>query len=101
MAANLTGQVRNIAEVTTAVGQWRFSKKITVDVKARFWNSKHINTHGGPVELLRFGSKARGERGRNEGKLAARPRVIGVRRYLKDLTEQCELHGRHPYRPGA
>src|SRR5439155_190334 len=33
MASNLTGQVRNIAEVTTAVAQGDLSKKITVDVK--------------------------------------------------------------------
>ncbi|MHB1205207.1 MAG: HAMP domain-containing protein, partial [Rhodospirillaceae bacterium] len=33
MAANLTGQVRNIAEVTTAVANGDLSKKITVDVK--------------------------------------------------------------------
>src|SRR5207244_10323342 len=33
MAANLTGQVRNIAEVTTAVAKGDLSKKITVDVK--------------------------------------------------------------------
>ena len=35
MAANLTGQVRNIAEVTTAVASGDLSKKITVDVKRR------------------------------------------------------------------
>src|SRR6185295_2906864 len=33
MAANLTGQVRNIAEVTTAVAKGDLSKKVTVDVK--------------------------------------------------------------------
>jgi HAMP domain-containing protein len=38
MAGNLTSQVRNIAAVTTAVANGDLSKKITVDVKARFWN---------------------------------------------------------------
>jgi len=38
MAGNLTGQVRNIAEVTTAVARGDLSRKITVDVKARFWS---------------------------------------------------------------
>ena len=38
MASNLTGQVRNIAEVTTAVANGDLSKKITVDVRARSWS---------------------------------------------------------------
>ena len=38
MAGNLTGQVRNIAEVTTAVANGDLSKKITVDVRARSWS---------------------------------------------------------------
>jgi HAMP domain-containing protein len=45
MAANLTGQVRNIAEVTTAGRHGRPSKKITVEVRARSWSCKNtINT---------------------------------------------------------
>src|SRR5690606_29987842 len=45
MAANLTGQVRNIAEVTTAVAQGDLSKKITVDVKGEILELKNtINT---------------------------------------------------------
>ena len=38
MAANLTSQVRNIAEVTTAVATGDFSKKITVDVRGEILN---------------------------------------------------------------
>jgi HAMP domain-containing protein len=38
IGSNLTGQVRNIAEVTTAVAKGDLSRKITVDVKARSWN---------------------------------------------------------------
>ena len=38
MAGNLTAQVRNIAEVTTAVANGDLSKKITVDVRARSWS---------------------------------------------------------------
>jgi HAMP domain-containing protein len=38
MAANLTGQVRNIAEVTTAVANGDLSRKITVDVKGECWS---------------------------------------------------------------
>src|SRR5206468_2672589 len=45
MAANLTGQVRNIAEVTTAVARGDLSKKITVDVKGEILELKNtINT---------------------------------------------------------
>src|SRR5439155_6536236 len=45
MAANLTGQVRNIAEVTTAVAKGDLSKKITVDVKGEILKLKNtVNT---------------------------------------------------------
>src|SRR5690606_5647519 len=45
MAGNLTGQVRNIAEVTTAVARGDLSKKITVDVKGEILELKDtINT---------------------------------------------------------
>src|SRR5207253_779633 len=45
MAGNLTGQVRNIAEVTTAVAKGDLSKKITVDVKGEILELKNtINT---------------------------------------------------------
>src|SRR6202522_2585938 len=45
MASNLTNQVRNIAEVTTAVASGDLSKKITVDVKGEILELKGtINT---------------------------------------------------------
>jgi HAMP domain-containing protein len=44
MAGNLTGQVRNIAEVTTAVANGDLSKKITVDVRGEIWNSRTPST---------------------------------------------------------
>ena len=45
MAGNLTGQVRNIAEVTTAVARGDLSRKITVDVKGEILELKNtINT---------------------------------------------------------
>ena len=47
MAANLTGQVRNIAEVTTAVARGDLSRKITVDVKGEILELKNtVNTMG-------------------------------------------------------
>src|SRR5205814_324264 len=52
MAANLTGQVRNIAEVTTAVAKGDLSKKITVDVKGEILELKStINTEGDKINL--------------------------------------------------
>ena len=45
MASNLTGQVRNIAEVSTAIANGDLSKKITVDVKGEILELKNtINT---------------------------------------------------------
>ena len=76
MAANLTGQVRNIAEVTTAVASGNLSKKITVDVKGEVLElQKHHQHDGGSAELLRFGSDARGARsGHRRQTWAVRPR---------------------------
>ena len=54
MADNLTDQVRNIAEVTTAVANGDFSKKITVDVKGEILELKHtINTMVDQLKRLR------------------------------------------------
>src|SRR4029434_1395051 len=56
LAGNLTGQVRNIAEVATAVATGDLSKKITVDVKGEFFELK--NTINTMVDQLRsFGSE--------------------------------------------
>ena len=46
MASNLTGQVRNIAEVTIAVANGDLSKKITVDVRAKFFSSRRHGHDG-------------------------------------------------------
>ena len=61
MASNLTGQVRNIADVATAIARGDLSRKITVDVKGRDsptqGNHEH---HGRAVGGVRLGSHARG-----------------------------------------
>ncbi len=79
MAGNLTGQVRNIAEVTTAVANGDLSKKITVDVKGEFFELK--NTINTMVDQLRsFGSevtRVAREVG-TEGKLGGQAKVEGV-----------------------
>jgi HAMP domain-containing protein/signal transduction histidine kinase/DNA-binding response OmpR family regulator len=88
MASNLTGQVRNIAEVTTAVANGDLSKKITVDVKGEILELK--NTINTMVDQLRsFGSevtRVAREVG-TEGKLGGQAKVEGVSGTWKDLTD--------------
>jgi HAMP domain-containing protein len=72
MAGNLTGQVRNIADVTTAVANGDLSKKITVDVKGEILELKNtINTMVDQL-VLRLRGDARGPRGGHRGQ-ARRP----------------------------
>jgi HAMP domain-containing protein/signal transduction histidine kinase/DNA-binding response OmpR family regulator len=89
MAGNLTAQVRNIAEVTTAVANGDLSKKITVDVKGEILELKNtINTM--MVDQLRsFASevtRVAREVG-TEGKLGGQAEVKGVAGTWKDLTD--------------
>ena len=73
MASNLTGQVRNIAEVATAVARGDLSRKITVDVRGEILQLKDtINTMVDQLNALRGRSDARGARGRHRGQ-ARRP----------------------------
>ena len=63
MAGNLTGQVRNIAEVTTAVANGDLSKKITVDVKGEILELKNtINTMVDQLNAFAARSDPRGAR---------------------------------------
>jgi len=92
MAGNLTGQVRNIAAVTTAVANGDLSKKITVDVRGEILELKDtINTM---VDQLRsFASevtRVAREVG-TEGKLGGQADVIGVAGTWKDLTDNVNL----------
>ena len=92
MAANLTGQVRNIAEVTTAVASGDLSKKITVEVKGEILELK--NTINVMVDQLNsFASevtRVAREVG-TEGKLGGQARVEGVGGTWKDLTDNVNL----------
>src|SRR5688500_11163963 len=92
MAANLTGQVRNIAEVTTAVALGDLSKKITVDVKGEILELKQtINTM--VDQLNSFASevtRVAREVG-TEGKLGGQAQVRGVAGTWKDLTDNVNL----------
>ncbi|WLI89554.1 HAMP domain-containing protein [Massilia sp. R2A-15] len=92
MASNLTGQVRNIAEVTTAVAQGDLSRKITVDVKGEILRLKEtinlmvdqLNSFAGEV------TRVAREVG-TEGKLGGQADVKGVSGVWKDLTENVNL----------
>jgi HAMP domain-containing protein/signal transduction histidine kinase/DNA-binding response OmpR family regulator len=92
MAANLTGQVRNIAEVTTAVAMGDLSKKITVDVKGEILELKNtINTmvdqlNGFASEVTRVAREVG-----TEGNLGGQAQVPGVAGTWKDLTDNVNL----------
>jgi HAMP domain-containing protein len=92
MAGNLTGQVRNIAEVTTAVATGDLSKKITVDVRGEILELK--NTINTMVDQLRsFASevtRVAREVG-TEGKLGGQAQVKGVSGTWKDLTDNVNF----------
>ncbi|GAB2504435.1 HAMP domain-containing protein [Lysobacter humi (ex Lee et al. 2017)] len=88
MASNLTGQVRNIAEVTTAVARGDLSRKITVDVKGEIRELKDtINTmvdqlNGFAAEVTRVAREVG-----TEGRLGGQAQVPGVAGTWKDLTD--------------
>jgi HAMP domain-containing protein/signal transduction histidine kinase/CheY-like chemotaxis protein len=88
MASNLTGQVRNIADVTTAVAKGDLSKQITVDAKGEILQLKStINTM--VDQLSTFASevtRVAREVG-TEGKLGGQAEVKGVGGTWRDLTE--------------
>ena len=99
MAGNLTGQVRNIADVTKAVAAGDLSKKITVDVKGEILELK--NTVNTMVDQLRSFAAEVTRVAREvgtEGKLGGQADVQGVAGTWKDLTESRQLHGRQPDR---
>ena len=101
MAGNLTGQVRNIAEVTTAVANGDLSKKITVDVKGEILELK--NTINTMVDQLRSFAAEVTRVAREvgtEGKLGGQAKVEGRLRHLEGPHRQRQLHGRQPDRPG-
>jgi HAMP domain-containing protein/signal transduction histidine kinase/CheY-like chemotaxis protein len=92
MAGNLTGQVRNIAEVATAIAGGDLSKKITVDVKGEFLELK--NTINTMVDQLRSFSSEVTRVAREvgtEGKLGGQARVEGVSGTWKDLTDNVNF----------
>jgi len=88
MAANLTGQVRNIAEVTTAVARGDLSKKITVDVKGEILELKNtVNTMVDQLNSFASEVTRMAREVGSEGKLGGQAHVEGVAGTWKDLTD--------------
>src|SRR6266542_4412101 len=92
MASNLTTQVRNIAQVTTAVAKGDLSQKITVDAHGEILELKNtVNTmvdqlSSFAVELTRVGREVG-----IEGKLGGLAQVRGVSGTWRDLTENVNF----------
>ena len=102
LAANLTTQVRNIAEVTTAVARGDLSRKITVDVKGEILRAEEHHQHDGrSAQRVRLGSDARRARGRHR-RQARRPGAgARRRRHVEGPDRHRERHGGQPDRAGA
>ncbi|MFJ9115107.1 HAMP domain-containing protein [Streptomyces sp. NPDC102394] len=92
MAGNLTSQVRNIAQVTTAVAQGDLSQKITVDARGEILELKNtINTM--VDQLSAFGdevTRVAREVG-TEGRLGGQADVKGVKGTWRDLTDSVNF----------
>jgi HAMP domain-containing protein/signal transduction histidine kinase/CheY-like chemotaxis protein len=88
MASNLTNQVRNIAEVTTAVANGDLSKKITVDVRGEILELKNtINTMVDQLNAFAGEVTRVAREVGTEGKLGGQAEVRGVGGVWKDLTD--------------
>jgi len=88
MASNLTGQVRNIAEVATAVARGDLSRKITVDVKGEILELKNtINTMVDQLNAFASEVSRVAREVGTEGKLGGQAVVPGVAGTWKDLTD--------------
>src|ERR1041384_8326381 len=88
MAGNLTGQVRNIAEVTTAVANGDLSKKITVDVRGEILELKNtINTMVDQLNAFASEVTRVAREVGTEGKLGGQANVRGVAGTWADLTD--------------
>src|SRR2546421_80787 len=92
MASNLTGQVRNIADVATAIATGDLSRKITVDVQGEILELKDTihamldQPNGFASEVTRVAREVG-----TEGKLGGQARVAGVAGTWKDLTDNVNL----------
>src|SRR5207245_282430 len=94
MASNLTGQVRNIAEVATAIAGGNLSRKITVDVRGEILELKNtINTMVDQLNAFAGEVTRVAREVGTEGKLGGQASVKGVAGTWKDLTDSVNLMG--------
>ena len=92
LAANLTTQVRNIAEVTTAVARGDLSRKITVDVKGEVLELKNtINTMVDQLNAFASEVTRVAREVGTEGRLGGQAQVPGVAGTWKDLTDTVNV----------
>ena len=92
LAANLTTQVRNIAEVTTAVARGDLSRKITVDVSGEILELKNtINTMVDQLNAFASEVTRVAREVGTEGKLGGQAQVPGVGGTWKDLTDTVNV----------
>src|SRR5438105_3601024 len=92
LAANLTTQVRNIAEVTTAVARGDLSRKITVDVKGEILELKNtINTMVDQLNAFASEVTRVAREVGTEGRLGGQAQVSGVAGTWKDLTDSVNV----------
>jgi HAMP domain-containing protein len=92
MAGNLTAQVRNIAEVTTAVANGDLSKKVTVDVKGEILELKNtVNTMVDQLSSFAAEVTRVAREVGTEGRLGGQAQVKGVAGTWKDLTDNVNM----------
>ena len=95
MASNLTGQVRNIAEVATAVARGDLTKRITVDVKGEILELKDtINTMADQLQSFASEVTRVAREVGTEGELGGQAEVPGVAGTWKDLTDSVNSMAR-------
>ena len=101
MASNLTGQVRNIADVATAIANGDLSRKITVDVKGEILELKNtINTMVDQLNAFASEVTRVAREVGTEGKLGGQADGAGRRRHVEGSHRQRQLDGVEPHRPG-
>src|SRR5881275_1611898 len=97
MAGNLTAQVRNIAEVTTAVARGDLSKKITVDVRGEILELKNtINTMVDQLNAFASEVTRVAREVGTDGKLGGQARIEGVGGVWRDLTDNVNTMASNP-----
>ncbi len=102
MASNLTAQVRNIADVATAIACGDLSRKITVDVKGEILQlKKTMNTMVDQLNAFASEVSRVAREVGTEGKLGGQAEVTGVAGTWKDLTDNVNSMASNLTSPGA